>query len=104
MAELIPDVRDTAREYLLLSDLLLDASAIEYQAAPIPKPREDNDGGKALGGHGDPTGDIALDARRLAVREEAERARRLLGYHHAALVAQRKRLARALDAWNGASE
>ena len=105
MSELIPDVRDTARTYLQLSALLVEASAIEYSAAPAPKPRHpDESGSKAIGGHGDPTPDIALDARRLDVRERAMRARRHLREHEAILREDLDALTRALDAWEGTQE
>lgn len=44
------------------------AEAVQWEAAPIPKPREDTSS-RAIGGHGDPTADTALDARRQVVRE-----------------------------------
>lgn len=105
MPELIPDVHDTAARYLRLSSLLVEAAAVEYSAAPIPKPRHpDESGTKAIGGHGDPTQDIALDPRRLQVRKEAERARRLLREHARLMREAELRLVEALDGWEGHTE
>ncbi|WIC90196.1 hypothetical protein SEA_VROOMVROOM_46 [Arthrobacter phage VroomVroom] len=105
MSELIPDVRDTAARYLRLSTLLVEAAAVEYSAAPIPKPRHpDESGTKAIGGHGDPTQDIALDPRRLAVRHAADHARRVLREHERLMREAEIRLVEALDGWEGSVE
>lgn len=63
-------VRETAKEFLLLAQTLNEAEAVQWQASPVPKPREDVV--RNAGGHGDPTGDAALDPRRLALREAIE--------------------------------
>lgn len=65
-------VRDAAKEFLLLAQTLTEAEAVQWTAAPVPKPREDVV--RSAGGHGDPTGDTVLDERRLAVREQVTQA------------------------------
>jgi hypothetical protein len=79
------------------------AEEIQWEASPVPKPREDTTQ-RASGGHGDPTGDIVLDPRRLAVREalaEAESVVRDLSVRVAELQAK---VGGTVDAWNGVIE
>lgn len=59
-------IREAATEYLLLAQVLTKAEAVQWQPSPVPKPREDVI--RSAGGHGDPTGDAALDPRRLKLR------------------------------------
>lgn len=60
-------VRSVAEEALELASLLDRAQGVQWSPAPIPRPRVDTTE-RSRGGHGDPTADIALDDRRLAVR------------------------------------
>jgi len=79
------------------------AEEIQWEASPVPKPREDTTQ-RATGGHGDPTGDIVLDPRRLAVREalsEAEKEVRDLTVRLSKMTAT---LNESVDAWNGVTE
>ncbi|UIW13301.1 hypothetical protein SEA_CREWMATE_49 [Arthrobacter phage Crewmate] len=93
-------VRSTAREALLLIQALDTASEIQWEASPVPKPREDTSQ-RASGGHGDPTGDIVLDARRLALRDAVSDAEAVLLRYAAELMAARVNVDRAVARWNG---
>ena len=93
-------VRETTTEALQIARVLDAASEIQWEAAPIPKPREDTTQ-RASGGHGDPTGDIVLDPRRQAVREAVKDAERALAQHLAILRDARHKLTTAVEAWNG---
>lgn len=97
-----PSVREAAREYLLLSAVLDDAAALEYERPPGPLRARDDTTERSHGARpADPTGDVALDPRRLALREEADRARGTLAVSVSDLRAARLRLQGALDAWAG---
>lgn len=93
-------VRSVAEESLRLSLLLNTAEEIQWEASPIPKPREDTTQ-RASGGHGDPTQDIVLDGRRLAVRAAVIRSERILSLYLAELRGARLNLEQAVTAWNG---
>lgn len=91
---------ETARDLLALAQLLGDVEELQWKPAPIPKPREDTDR-KAAGGHGDPTGDTALDPRRLELRQAYTRAAATLGeISHSARMARRD-LEEAVGRWSG---
>lgn len=77
----VSDAQDPAREPDLVALLvtlnretddlkksLPGALARQWEASPVPKPREDTTQ-RASGLRSDPTADAVLDARRLAVRE-----------------------------------
>lgn len=93
-------VRQTAREALLLIQSLNDAAEIQWEPSHTPKPREDTSQ-RASGGHGDPTGDIVLDARRLALRDAVTDAEATLRRYAAELMAARVNVDRAVARWNG---
>jgi hypothetical protein len=102
MTTLTETVKATAAEALQIVRLLDAASGIQWEASPVPKPREDTTQ-RAKGGHGDPTADIVTDPRRLAVREAVTDAERALTQHLAILRHTRHELARAVEVWNGES-
>lgn len=64
------------------SDALLatlpEATARQWSSSPVPKPREDTPQRASGDRPADPTGDIVLDARRLAVRDTVVRSERAL--------------------------
>lgn len=93
-------VRSTAREALLLAQSLNTAADIQWEPSPVPKPREDTSQ-RASGGHGDPTGDIVLDARRLALRDAVSDAERVLAHYAAELRRARVNVEDAVARWNG---
>ncbi|AYN58525.1 hypothetical protein HOU70_gp44 [Arthrobacter phage Liebe] len=95
-----PAARDFARDVLLLSASIDRASAIQWEAAPIPRPHDDTTE-RAKGGHGDPTPSIALDDRRLAVRAQHDAALEALAVASAAARAACRQLDAAIAAWEG---
>lgn len=66
-------VREGADTFVRLSALVADAEVVQWEAAPVPRPREDTTE-RASGEYADPTPSTSLDARRLAVREAHDRA------------------------------
>lgn len=56
------------REITILSTVLPEALARQWEASPVPKPREDTTQ-RASGLRPNPTADIVFDSRRMAVRE-----------------------------------
>ncbi|WNO26061.1 hypothetical protein SEA_WILDWEST_42 [Arthrobacter phage Wildwest] len=90
----------TAREALFLAQSLNTAADIQWEPSPVPKPREDTSQ-RASGGHGDPTGDIVLDARRLALREAVSAAEHTLAQCAAELRRARVNVEEAVARWNG---
>jgi hypothetical protein len=70
-------VRLIREETDALAELLPAAIGRQWTVSPVPRPREDT-AERASGGRSDPTGDTALDGRRLDVRESVRRAEALL--------------------------
>ncbi|QXO14579.1 hypothetical protein SEA_KAYLISSA_45 [Arthrobacter phage Kaylissa] len=89
-----------ARDALRLAQAIATAQEIQWEASPVPKPREDTSQ-RASGGHGDPTGDIVLDSRRLAVREAVVAAEKALDRAAAELRRARVNVESAVARWNG---
>lgn len=81
--------------------LLPDAYARQWEASPVPKPREDTTERSSGGRPSDPTADTVLDARRLALRGATSRADRVLELAAKALTERRQDLARSLDRYDG---
>lgn len=92
--------RTAAKEALLLAQSLATTSEIQWEAAPVPKPREDTTQ-RASGGHGDPTADIVTDPRRLAVRDAVRAAELALTRAADELRRARVNVDRSVEAWNG---
>lgn len=92
--------RAVAEEALKLALALNVAEEIQWEPSHTPKPREDTSQ-RASGGHGDPTGDIVLDPRRLALREAVSDAERLLAENARALRRARLNVLDAVARWNG---
>jgi hypothetical protein len=75
VAQLARTIRETTDALLAL---LPDAYARQWEASPVPKPREDTTERSSGGRPSDPTADTVLDARRLALRGAVSRAERVL--------------------------
>lgn len=97
-----PNPRTVADESLRLMLALQTADEIQWERSPVPTPREDTTQ-RASGGHGDPTGDIVLDPRRMAVREAVNRAETALQHYAIALRDARLEVEQAVARWNGES-
>lgn len=93
-------LRAFAEEALVLARLLATIEDAQWQPAPAIKPRDDS-GIRAGGGHGDPTGETAVDSGRLAVRAAVVDAEVTLG----AALGELRRCVRTLDGaigrWTG---
>jgi hypothetical protein len=96
-----PVVLRLAEEALSTSAVLREASDIQWQPSPAPRPREDTTE-RSKGGHSDPTVNTVTDPRRLQLRAAVLEAEHLLESATRALAASRRRLEAAVDAWNGA--
>ena len=93
-------VTETAAVYLKLQLALSRANAIRW----TPAPRAGGAGGTVRnggGGHGDPTGDTVLDARRLAVSEMVHATEADLRAIYSRLVGDLELLEEAMNAWEG---
>jgi hypothetical protein len=64
--------RSGAEAFVRLAAKASEAEAIQWEASPRPKTKNE-EGGKSSG-YGDPTFDTATDERRLAVREKVQAA------------------------------
>lgn len=95
----------------MLTASLPPALSRQWEASPVPKPREDTAERSSGGRPPNPTADVVLDGRRLAVRQaviEAERAlqrarsaRLGLGLIRDAVVVARRDLDRAVARFDG---
>lgn len=94
-------VSSAASEFLTLARLLGDVEELQWTAAPIPKPREDVTDRKSSGGHGDPTADIALDPRRLELRQAYTKATERLDELRFSAQIAREDLERAVARYHG---
>ncbi|UYL87647.1 hypothetical protein SEA_VRESIDENCE_43 [Arthrobacter phage VResidence] len=95
-----PNPRTVADEALRLMLALNTANEIQWERSPVPTPRDDTTQ-RASGGHGDPTGDIVLDPRRLAVRGAVVAAEQTLKNTITALREARLDVERTVALWNG---
>lgn len=94
-------LQDTAAAFLRLTQALGEAEAVQWDpAARRPQARDDTTE-RSKGGHGDPTADVALDERRLALRDAVEEARLRLQIAATGVSAADRHLREALDAWAG---
>lgn len=109
---LFDDSRDAGLEALValireetdaLAALLPGAVSRQWTASPVPKPREDTTE-RASGGKSDPTGDTALDGRRIRVRECVREAEALLRQSAIRTRGVRRGMERALAAYDGSKE
>jgi hypothetical protein len=94
------DPRTVAAESLRLMLALNTADEIQWERSPVPQPRDDTTQ-RPKGGHGDPTGDIVLDPRRMAVREAVSHAETILRHYATALRTARQDVQNAVARWNG---
>lgn len=99
-SKLTTAVQSFAEEVLYLGRDLAAAEAIQWTAAPVPKPRDDTTQ-RATGGHGDPTLDIVLDARRLAVRDAVEQAHAAIAEAQKTAATARQKVNAAIATWEG---
>lgn len=97
LARLVALVEQEAKE---LRAVLPDALERQWDASPVPRPRNDTTR-KASGIRRDPTADTALDPRRLAVRDTVIRAQRVLTDAAIALRGTRRAVERAVARFDG---
>lgn len=95
-----PPVRRFAQEALSCAAVLAEASEIQWQASPAPRPRDDTTE-RSKGGHSDPTVNAVMDSRRWRLRAAVVEAEQVLDAAVRDLSATRSRLEAAVDAWNG---
>lgn len=93
-------VRDGSQAFIRLAALASSAEGIQWERSHRPTPRDDADR-KAAGGHGDPTGDTALDPRRQELREAVEGAALALEDTIAKARQAHTALEAAVASWHG---
>jgi hypothetical protein len=87
------------RDALELSKLLTASKEVQWESSPRPKTFEEI--ASLKGAHADPTSEVALDERRLKVREAVRAAdNALIAVAHSLAIAH-SRLAVALADWEG---
>lgn len=96
---LLDELRERAAD---VGRLLDEALVCQWQASPAPRPREDTTERSKGGPPSDPTGDVVLDDRRLALRSAVDSAALSLRVAKAGLGGAHRRLEEALRAWEGA--
>lgn len=89
------------REMETLRAVYADAVVRQWEASQAPRPREDTAERSSGGRPADPTGDIVLDGRRLALRDAVRTADEAALRAAASVVAARKHLERAVDRYDG---
>ncbi|MBO3095856.1 DUF7169 domain-containing protein [Cellulomonas dongxiuzhuiae] len=80
---------------------LEDAEAVQWQAAPRQRPRDDTTERSKGAPPNDPTSATVLDDARLVLRAAVRRGERALGAAIDATAAAEREVDRALDAWQG---
>lgn len=97
----LTDIRTISSDLKALEALLPAAYAAQWERSPVPRSREDT-GERSHGGPpSDPTADVALDERRLALREAVTRFEAFVRYAAVGAASARERLDRALADWEG---
>lgn len=108
--DLFDDSKDEGLERLVrlirdetdaLADLLPEALSRQWSTSPVPKPREDTSERSKGDRHSDPTGDTALDGRRMAVRATVRDAEVLLRATAIRTRGVRLGMERAISEWDG---
>lgn len=108
-SDLFDDSRDVGLESLVrlirdeteaLGAILPEALERQWIASPVPKPREDTTE-RSSGGRSDPTGDSALDGRRLKVRQGVKDAESVLRQTAIRVRGARLFLERSVAEWEG---
>lgn len=84
----------------LLAEAVPAALARQWSASPIPQPRQDTHE-RVTGDRSDPTADVALDLRRLAVRDAVERVAVVLRDAAVSVRGSRLALERAVARFDG---
>lgn len=100
-AEVALLVRQIREETDALLALLPDAYARQWEASPVPRPREDTTERSSGGRPSDPTADTVIDARRLALSGSVSRTERVLTHAAKALAERRQDLTRAIERYDG---
>lgn len=72
-----------------------------WSPSPVPRPRDDTTE-RSTGAHSDPTADIALDERRMALSVQIMKSERLLEQALVAIRGVRRGLERTLERWERA--
>lgn len=88
-------------EAAALAVLLPDAVERQWTTSPVPRPRDEESRGVVGAEHSDPTADVALDPRRMAVRETVLRSRLALRDAAVALRGVRVAMERNLRWYDG---
>ncbi|WNN93693.1 hypothetical protein SEA_CALLINALLBARBZ_43 [Arthrobacter phage CallinAllBarbz] len=96
-------IRELLAATLAVSRALDAAEAVQWEKSPIPSPREDTSS-RSSGGYSNPTADITLDPRRLAVRESVKLAEEVAATAARELTSRARSVLDAVDRWQGETE
>ena len=99
--DLAPLAASLAREVALLAAALPAATDAQWVASPIPKPRFDTSQRAQDDRHADPTSDVALDTRRLALRQQIVDSEAMLREALITVVGVRRGIEIRLARWAG---
>lgn len=104
------DVRDMPLDRLIrliweeteaMQETLPDALARQWEQSPSPRPLDSGGGSSASGEKADPTADVALDPRRLQVREAVGAAEAALRNTVITMRGSRLAIERAVERFDG---
>ena len=102
--DLAADVNALAEEIRALARRLDAAVAVQWQAPPVPRPRDDTTERSKGAPPSNPTADTALDDRRLALRSAVRGGQQSIRLATASVPAATSRLDAALVAFEGDPE
>ena len=102
--EIAHDVNALAGEIRSLARLLDAALEIQWQAPPIVAARDDTAERSKGSAPNNPTADVTLDDRRLAVRSAIRSGQQSIRLAQASVRSAATALGGALDAWEGLTE
>lgn len=97
--DLVADVNALADKIRTLARLLDAAVAVQWQAPPVARPHDDTAERSKGAPPSNPTADVALDGRRLALRAAIVEGQRAIRKATTAASAAGAHLSGALDAW-----
>lgn len=98
LREILADLAERSAGLIASLD---QAAALQWSASPVPKPRDDTAERSKGSPPSDPTADVVLDDRRLAVRAAVEDGARSLRVATAMVEASRQRVESAIGGWEG---
>lgn len=88
------------KEVETLTDVALVALEAQWQASPVSRARDDTTE-RSQGERSDPTSEVALDERRLALRLQVIKSERIIRQALTSIIGVRRGFEMTLDRWEG---